>query len=199
MRTPYRWALAAVVAALAFAAAGLAAQSQQAQPEKKESLGEAARKARAQKKAPAKPVKVVTNDELEAKPKFTGAIQMTPAPGEQAEAAQEGQGAKQKAGAASREDQKGETYWRKRFADAHAKLAQAERELDILGREWEKGQTQYYSDPQKALKEQYNRKDLNEHAAKVEAKKKEIAQLKQGISDLEDELRRSGGDAGWAR
>lgn len=191
MRTAYKWALTAALAALAFTAPGLMAQSQQ-----KESLGEAARKARAQKKAPPKPVKVVTNEDVEAKPKFTGAIQMAPAPGEPAEAAQSGE---QNAGAAPGEDQKGEKYWRQRFADAHAKLAQAEKELDILQREWEKGQTQYYPDPQKALKEQYNRKDLNEHAAKVEAKKKEIAQLKQGISDLEDELRRSGGDPGWSR
>ena len=92
-----------------------------------------------------------------------------------------------------------EAAWRKRFADARAKLAQAEKELDILQREWEKAQVQYYPDPQKALKEQYNRKDINEHAAKVEAKKKEIAKMKQGISDLEDELRRAGGDPGWAR
>ena len=57
---------------------------------------------------------------------------------------------------------------------------------------------QYYSDPQKALAEQYTRKDINEHDAKIAAKKKEIEQIKQRIADMEDALRKSGGDPGWA-
>jgi hypothetical protein len=58
---------------------------------------------------------------------------------------------------------------------------------------------QYYSDPQKALTEQNTRKDINDKQAKIDAKKLEIAQLKQGLDDLEDQLRKSGGDPGWAR
>ena len=54
-------------------------------------------------------------------------------------------------------------------------------------------------DPQKALSEQYTRKDINDHDVKIQAKKDEIAQLKQQLSDMEDELRRSGGDIGWSR
>jgi hypothetical protein len=175
------------------------AQPQQDQSEQKESLAEAARKARAQKKAPAKPAKVLTNDDVEKGPKFAGAVQNTTPvlPGE-AEAAPQAQG-KPSEKAEAEKEKHDEKYWRERFAAAHEKLAQAERELDILEREWQKGQMQYYADPQKALKEQYNRKDLNDHAAQVEAKKKEIAKLKQDISDLEDELRREGGDPGWAR
>ena len=41
--------------------------------------------------------------------------------------------------------------------------------------------------------------DLDEHAALVETKKKEVEQLKQAISDLEGELRQAGGEPGWAR
>ncbi len=89
--------------------------------------------------------------------------------------------------------------WRKRFADQRAKISQAEQELDILQREAQKLQTQYYSDPQKALAEQYTRKDITDQDAKIQAKKDEIAKLKQGLSDLEDQLRASGGDSGWAR
>lgn len=185
MRTSCRWMLTAVIAALAFAAPGVMAQSQE-----KESLGEAARKARAKKKTPAKPAKVLTNDEIVPGKKLAEAAPVGAQ--EQAEATPEIAAQPTEAGAA-------EAAWRRRFAEARAKVAQAEKELDILQREWEKSQIQYYPDPQKALKEQYNRKDINEHATKVEAKKKEIAQLKQGISDLEDELRRAGGDPGWAR
>src|SRR6267378_546098 len=61
-----------------------------------------------------------------------------------------------------------------------------------------KPQVQYYSDPQKALAEQYTRKDINDKDAKIAAKKKEIEQLKQQISDMEEALRKSGGDPGWA-
>jgi len=92
-----------------------------------------------------------------------------------------------------------ETTWRKRFADQRAKIAAAEKELDILQREFEKAQLQYYDDPQKALMEQNTRKEINEKNAKIEQKKQDIANLKQQLSDLEDDLRKSGGDPGWSR
>ncbi len=92
-----------------------------------------------------------------------------------------------------------EAAWRKRFQDQRDKIARAEKELDILQRETQKAQIQYYPDPQKALNEQYTRKEINDKEAKVDAKRQEIAQLKQGLSDLEDELRKAGGDSGWSR
>jgi hypothetical protein len=91
-----------------------------------------------------------------------------------------------------------EAKWRKQFKEAYANLDRAQRELDVLQREDNKAQVQYYSDPQKALTEQYTRKDINDKDAKIAAKKQEIEQLKQRISGMEDELRKSGGDPGWA-
>ena len=64
-------------------------------------------------------------------------------------------------------------------------MNRTEKELDILQREDNKAQVQYYSDPQKALAEQYTRKDINDHDAKIAAKKKEINQLKQRISYID--------------
>jgi predicted RNase H-like nuclease (RuvC/YqgF family) len=90
-----------------------------------------------------------------------------------------------------------ETKWRKQFQDAYAKLARLEKELDILQREGDKAQTQYYSDPQKALTEQYTRKEINDKDTKIAAKQQEIAQMKQQISDMQDQLRKAGGDPGW--
>jgi hypothetical protein len=58
---------------------------------------------------------------------------------------------------------------------------------------------EYYPDPQKALSEQNTRGDINEKTAKIETKKKELDHLRQGLSDLEDQLRKSGNDPGWAR
>jgi hypothetical protein len=94
---------------------------------------------------------------------------------------------------------KDEQYWRKRFADAYYSLQMAERELDVLQRELNVNSIQYYADPNKALREQYYRREINAQRQKIEEKKSEIKKLREAISDLEDELRHAGGDPGWAR
>src|SRR6266699_3919545 len=97
------------------------------------------------------------------------------------------------------EDPNGEAAWRKRFQAQRGKIAKAERELDILSRELEKAQLEYYPDPQKAMTQQNTRADINDKTAKIDAKKKQLDDLKQGLNDLEDQLRKAGGDPGWAR
>ena len=163
-------------------------------------VADAARKAREQKKNAAQPKKVFTNDDVAPAP--------PPAPPATAPTSTEAKdgdanAAKKPAASGDAKDDKApdnnEAGWRKRFADQRAKISQAEQELDILQREAQKLQTQYYSDPQKALAEQYTRKDITDQDAKFQAKKDEIAKLKQGLSDLEDQLRAAGGDSGWAR
>jgi hypothetical protein len=166
-------------------------------------VADAARKAREQKKNEAKPRKVFTNDDVAPAPAPPAPAATTPASTE----AKTGDATAAKNGDATGADAKGEKAstdnsegaWRKRFAEQRAKISQAEQELDVLQRESQKLQTQYYSDPQKALAEQYTRKDITEKDAKIQAKKDEIAKLKQGLSDLEDSLRANGGDTGWAR
>jgi chromosome segregation ATPase len=101
--------------------------------------------------------------------------------------------------ASKQEEAKGEAYWKKRFADLRSDIHLAETELDILQRELNALQLQYDPDPQKALIEQTTRQSINEHQDAIAAKQKEIDDLKQKLSDLEDELRRAGGDPGWAR
>jgi hypothetical protein len=186
-----------IVPALCLAGLPMYAQQQSSsQQSGSDSLADAARKAREEKKTAAKPKMVYTDDDV--KP---GAA----APAENsggAAGATSGTGAtgQQKTGdAAPAEDPNGEAAWRKKFKDKHDKLAKAERELDVLQREVQKAQVEYYPDPQKALKEQNSRKDINEKTGKINAKKQEIAQIKQGLEDMEDQLRKSGGDPGWAR
>ena len=163
-------------------------------------VADAARKAREQQKKEAKPRKVYTEDDL-SRGKASASSQSATSEGQPAS-----QGAPDNAQAGATgesntpaEDKNDEKKWRKRFRDLRDKIAQSEKELDLLQRELNKAQVQYYPDPQKALMEQNDRKDINDKTAKIDAKKKEIEQLKQSFSDLEDDLRKAGGDPGWSR
>ena len=183
---------------------GVVARQQQqdaSQQSDQDPVAAAARKAREQKKEAPKPKKVYSNEDLSSAP-----VPVAPAAASSDKAAPAAEGeatdSKKDEGADADKTPKNkndEATWRKRFSEARDKLAVAEKELDILQREVNKAQTQYYSDPQKALSEQYSRKSINDHDTEIAAKKQEVAQLKQSLSDLEDELRRSGGDIGWAR
>jgi len=95
--------------------------------------------------------------------------------------------------------EKDEPYWRKRFADGYYRLRTAEKELDVMQRELNVNSVQYYADPNKALREQYSRREINARRQKIEEKKLEIKKLRETIADLEDELRHAGGDPGLAR
>jgi hypothetical protein len=175
-------------------------------------VADAARKAREQKKEAPKPKKVYTNDNFgsgagSSAPATAPAATSSPAAtptgdSKDSSTATTGEAAADaKTGVANKPaaEKNDEATWRKKFGDARQSLADAEKELDILQREAQKAQVQYYSDPAKAMTEQYSRKDVNEKDAKIAAKKQEIAQLKQQLADMEDQLRRAGGDIGWAR
>ncbi len=167
-----------------------------------DAVADAARKAREQKKKDTtKPKRVYTDEDVNHSTSG-GASTST---GSNAASNTDGGAAKNSdaqgkdaAGKTSEPEESPEVKWRKQFKEAYANLDRAEKELDILQRENNKAQVQYYSDPQKALAEQYTRKDINEKDAKIAAKKKEIDQIKQRISDMEEALRKSGGDPGWA-
>ena len=199
--------------AVGFASLGLAAfaltlfpaRGQQQQDSSQQSTGDAvadaARKAREEKKKDTpKPKKVYTDDDLN----HSTSANVPASGGANDASAQQGSGkdaeakSKDNADKAANPGESAEAKWRKQFKDAYASLDRAERELSVLEREDNKAQLQYYPDPQKALAEQYTRKDINEKDAKIAAKKKEIEQIKQRIDDMEDALRKSGGDPGWA-
>jgi DNA repair exonuclease SbcCD ATPase subunit len=156
-------------------------------------VADAARKARESKKDTPKPKKVYTDDDLKKGTPDAGSTSATGG-GTATTATMQTTG-----NATKGDDPNGEAAWRRRFKDQHDQIAKAEKELDILGRELEKAQLEYYPDPQKAMKEQNSRAEINDKTAKIDAKKKEIAQLKQALDDLEDQLRKAGGDPGWAR
>jgi DNA repair exonuclease SbcCD ATPase subunit len=158
----------------------------------------AARKAREQKKDQAKPARVFDNDNI---PTQGGVSAVGNAPaGEPAEggatAEPGGERAAAKTAPPSGNDEKA---WRERFAKLHKKLEQDQADLDIMQRELGVLDVQYYNDPMKGMQQGYTRGDINEKTAKIDDKKKQIEADQQALSDAEDELRRSGGDIGWAR
>ena len=193
------------------------AQSQAAPaPQQAPSVAEAARKAREQSKGRPQPAKVFTNEDI---PNLTGVVSVvgTP-PAEPAAAPAAGQpatappaeGAAAPAAAvpgavapgAAPPPQavvKDEAYWRTAFADARKKLADDTRELDILQREYNLKQQQFYMDPNVALREQYGRADLNKTLEQINTKKLDVERDQQAIATLENELRQSGGQPGWSR
>jgi chromosome segregation ATPase len=191
-----------MVPALSLPGFAAAAQQQSSSQRTGDPVADAARKARESKKDAPKPKKVYTDDDLKpAAPEpapASGAASATQATGQGADAAGKS-GEKAESEDSPKEDPNSEKAWRKRFQVQRNKIAKAERELDILNRELEKAQVEYYPDPQKAMAQQNTRADINEKQAKIEAKKKELEQLRQGLDDLEDQLRKSGGDPGWAR
>ena len=173
---------------------GLAAFSLPAQDQNTDDVAAAARKAREQQKNAPKPKKVLTNDDIS--PASNAPASSADANAPKSDADKDAAKAKDQN---TEDDPKSEAYWRKRFQKVRDQLANAETELDVLQRELDKNQVQYYPDPQEALKQQYSRSDINEKTAKIDAKKKEIESLNQQLSDMEDDLRKAGGDPGWAR
>jgi hypothetical protein len=149
------------------------------------SIADAARKAREQKKSEPKSGKVFTNDNLPAEGGINVVGDATaPAP----------TGASPAAAAIT------EKIWRDRFAAARAQLQRDQADLDLMQRELGKLNVQYYpSDPTKQLMQSVTNSDINDKRAKIAEKQQKIRQDEGDISVLEDQLRKSGGDPGWAR
>jgi valyl-tRNA synthetase len=199
--------LALVAVALCVAPFATYAQDQSSSQQTGDPVADAARKAREekQKKDAQKPKKVYTDDDIKPAAPDKPEIQNASAAGATTSGTDASAGATQAAAAkkpgdaTEKEDPNSEKAWRKRFAAQHDKIAKAEKELDILQRELEKSSVQYYADPTKAMKEQNSRAEVNDKTAKIDAKKNELAQLRQQLDDMEAELRKAGGDPGWAR
>jgi hypothetical protein len=196
MRAKLFLSAAALSCAILFSSLTVIARQQDNSQQTGDPVADAARRAREAKQNAPKPRKVYTDDDV-SRPK--------PAPAAAIAASTTSDSTAQPAGTSANtpapadQDAKTEAAWRQRFKEQRDKISRAEKELDILQRETQKAEIQYYPDPQKAMNEQYTRKEINDKDAKVEAKRKEIADLKQGLSDLEDALRKAGGDSGWSR
>jgi hypothetical protein len=171
----------------------------QARQDRDQNVVDAARKAQAEKKTAPKAKLVINDDNLDT---ITGVVSVvgpaSASPEDQAKAAAADKAKEATPPGEKKSSVKDETYWRQTFADANKKLADDAHELDILQREYNLKQQQYYSDPNTNLKQDYTRQDLTDTKAKIDDKTGAVAADKQALSDLEDALRQAGGDPGWA-
>ena len=171
----------------------LAAQQDQ------ESVVDAARRAQAEKKTAPKAKMTIDDDNVGT---LTGAVSVVgqePAlPEDQTKKAAADEKSPKTVAPGEKPPVKDEAYWRDKFASANKKLADDAHELDILQRERNLNQEQFYTDPMASLKQEYSRQDLNDSKAKIDEKTAAVEQDRADISNLEDELRQAGGDPGWA-
>jgi chromosome segregation ATPase len=186
----------ALGSAMLVAPSFLPAQQDQGQ----ESVADAARKAQAAKKNAPKAKMTIDNDNLGTLTGTVNVVGEAPAPPEeQAKKPAEEDKTLKAAAPTEKPKVKDESYWREKFTAANKKLADDQHELDIMQREYNLKQEQFYTDPMAALKQEYSRQDLNDSKAKIDEKTATIAQDKADIANLEDELRQAGGDPGWSR
>jgi cytoskeletal protein RodZ len=162
-----------------------------------DSLAEAARRAREQKKEAPKAAKVFTNDNIPTQGGIS-AVGTSPAEGASSETAVPA------GGTAKGSDKNNEKYWRDKFAALHKKLGQDQAELDVMQRELGVNEVQYYGgDPNAAVADQASMQpfgaEYNKKRDDIEAKKKEVEDDQKAIDDAEEDLHKAGGDPGWAR
>ncbi len=164
-----------------------------------ESVVDAARRAQAEKKTAPKAKMTIDNDNLGTLTGVVNVVGETPAPPEdQTKKTAADEKTPKTAAPGEKPPVKDEAYWRGKFAAANKKLADDGHELDILQRERNLNQEQFYTDPMASLKQEYSRQDLNDSKAKINEKTAAVEQDKADIANLEDELRQAGGDPGWA-
>ncbi len=92
-----------------------------------------------------------------------------------------------------------EKEYREKFKALRDSLAYEQQKLDVMQRELNLMQTQYYSDPNVAMREQTFRGQINQRTQDIEKQKSGVEKAQKAISDLEEELRKKGLPAGWAR
>ncbi len=92
-----------------------------------------------------------------------------------------------------------ESAWKQRFAAARRQLAMDQQDLRVSQRQLGLDQLQYYSDPSKAMQQQYSNSDLVKDRAHIADVQKRVAADQAHIDQLTDELRKAGLPAGWSR
>lgn len=175
--------IAALLAGFSVMSMGWAQTSTQDQSG--QSLADIARKLKAQQGQSSTAGKTYTNDDV-AGAREAGGVTVETSGSESSSVKSDSSGAH------------GEKYFRGAYSKLMGKKEIEERELEVLQKKLNQNNVQYYNgDPQAALKQQYSRGDITKNQEAIDNKKKEIADVDQQLSDLQDELRRDSGDPSW--
>lgn len=168
------------------------------------SLGDIARQLKAQRaKAAKKPAKVYSNDNLPKRQPgealtMAGGIsnEVPPPPPDASASGGTGGGEAASSGPAGAHDEK---YFRAKMAELRDRLENHQRLLNVMQQKQSQGQTQYYSDPNKTLQQEFSRSDATKAVDDVAKMQQNIADDEKAMDDLRDQLRREGGEPGWLR
>jgi hypothetical protein len=163
-----------------------------------QSLADAAREAKAKRKAVKAPGKVYTNDTLKpAPPPSAGSV---PAPeGQQAQAAPQAPPTTPGGGSTQGDPgQNDEAAWRKRIADARDALQRAEAFQAALESQIN-GLTTEFVNRDDPIQRSGVAAKRDKAMAELERVKKEVQQQVKAIEDIQEEARRAGVPAGWVR
>jgi hypothetical protein len=162
------------------------------------SLGEVARQLKAErKKEKQKPVAVYTNDNLPSH----GSLGITSVKLEGSEKEKAPAKAKGAAGAAGSEEH-GEKYFHSKADKLRSQMEFHQRQLAVLKQQLGLARMQYYPDPQKTLEQESTpafQQDVDKLRTKIANAEKAVADDQKAMDDLQQELRREGGDPGWIR
>ena len=108
-------------------------------------------------------------------------------------------GAKTEAKPAEKSQADLEKEYRDRFAKLREAHSYEQKKLDVMQRELNLMQMQFYTDPNVALHEQTFRGEITKRTQDIDQQKASIEKAQKAIDDLEEELRKKGLPAGWAR
>lgn len=94
---------------------------------------------------------------------------------------------------------KDEKYWRKLFDKARADLKSAEDQVQLLDNKIKSLNTAILNRSDIYNRENVLGAEVTKNQADLDDAKKKVGEAQQRISDLEEDLRKAGGPAGWAR
>jgi hypothetical protein len=166
-------------------------------------LGDVARQFRAQRAKPEVKPRVITNDDIDSLPSPS----LAPGKAEtDQKAGPGGAGVSSSSAQAAKpgpaREARGEQYFRGQMRKLQDQLEMHQRELSVLQQKLGQNEMVYYLDPNEGLKQQSGPTALSDvHNLKdqLEKKKAEIDADQEAIENLQVEVRRAGGDAGWLR
>lgn len=162
------------------------------------SLGEIARQLKAEhEKERQKPIAVFTNDNLPSRGSL-GIASVSLKKGKKEKAQDKEQGAAQ----AAASGEHGEKYFRSKAEKIRSRMEFHKRQLAVLKQQLGLAKMQYYPNPQKTLEQESTpafQTDVDKLRTKIADAEKAVADDQKAMDDLQQELRREGGDPGWIR